>query len=667
MNKDSARKKIESLRHEINKHNVAYYVLDNPEISDAQYDKLIRNLEGLEKEFPDLITPDSPTQRVGAPPLDVFEKATHTEPLLSLSNAFSEQEFLDFDQRVKNFLKTTSSMEYVVEPKYDGSAVELIYEKGLFTKGSTRGDGVTGEDITQNLKTIRSIPLRLLSKSKIPKHLSVRGEVLIGLDDFKKLNIAQEKEGKPLFANPRNAAAGSLRQLDSQITAKRPLSLYCYSLAKAEPLGFSSQDEILKALGNWGFRVTPQSKVCRSTKEVLAFYEKMKGEREKLPYEIDGVVVKVNSIKWQTRLGAISKSPRWAVAFKLPAQQETTVIEEIVVQVGRTGALTPVAHLKPVKVGGVEVRRATLHNQDEIDRKDIRIGDHVVVQRAGDVIPEVVKVMESKRKGKEKKFKMPLKCPICSAEVERPEDEAVHRCTSFSCPAQLKNRISHFASKGALDIDGLGTKLVYQLVDRGLVNEPADLYKLDLKTLADLERMAEKSGKNILEALNKSKETTLDRFLFGLGIRHVGSHASKLLAREFPQIESLYHVQEEDLISIHEIGPEMAKSIVRFFHEKQNREQIKKLIQYGVQLHVPKKGKSKKLEGKTFVFTGSLTKFTREEAQRQVEDFGGRASSSVSRSTDFVVAGVSVGSKLEKAKAFGVKILSEDEFLRMVK
>lgn len=669
MSQDSAKKQIESLREELNHHNYRYYVLDDPEISDAQYDKLYHRLVALEKEHSQWVTPDSPTQRIGSAPLTDFNKFTRDEPMLSLSNIFSHEEFLEFDKRVKKFLKIESPIEYVVEPKYDGLAVELIYENGLLTTAATRGDGVIGEEITQNIKTIKSIPLKLMPQKggKFPKKLSVRGEVLIALTDFKKLNQAQEKKGEPLFANPRNAAAGSLRQLDSRITAERPLTMYCYSAAKNHELKYETQYGVLEGLKKWGFRVTPLAHVFSSAQEVLDYYEKIKRERATLPYEIDGVVIKVNSLALQEELGAITKSPRWAVAFKLPAQQETTQIEKILVQVGRTGALTPVAVLKPIRVGGVEVRRATLHNQDEMERKDIRIGDHVVVQRAGDVIPEVVKVIATKRTGKEKKFHMPSHCPVCHASVERIEDESAHRCTNFACPAQLKNRIEYFASKHALNIDGLGTKLIEQLVDKELVKEPSDIYQLDHATLANLERMADKSAQNIIEAIEKSKTTSLDRFLLGLGIRHVGIHAAKLLAKEFKNIEALFDVSSERLMEIHEIGPEMAKSISTFFHENKNQKQIQKLLQLGLKLKQTQQTSSSLFEGKNFVFTGTLMQLTRDKAKQLVEEHGGRSAGSVSRATDYVVSGENAGTKLTQAQELGVKIISEEEFLKLLK
>lgn len=668
MSIDSAKKQIISLREELNHHNYRYYVLDDPEVSDSQYDRLYQELVDLEKKYPELITTDSPTQRVGGTPLDKFNKFTREEPMLSLSNIFSSEEFLDFDKRIKKLLETEDPIEYVVEPKYDGLAVELIYEKGLFTLGATRGDGSIGEEITQNIKTIKSIPLKLQSDSleKIPKNISIRGEVLIGISDFKKLNQTQAEKEEPLFANPRNAAAGSLRQLDSRITAKRPLTMYCYSISKNSDIHFKTQYEVLEGLKQLGFRVTPLAQVFSSTEDVLNYYEKIKNERDALPYEIDGVVIKVNSLALQKTLGSITKSPRWAVAFKLPAQQETTQVEDIFVQVGRTGVLTPVAVLKPVRVSGVEVRRATLHNQDEMDRKDVRIGDTVIVQRAGDVIPEVVKVITSKRTGKEKKFKIPNVCPVCHATVERDPDEAAYRCTNFACTAQLKNRMEHFASKNAMNIDGMGNKLIDQLVEKDHLKQPSDLYQLDLKTLSELERMAEKSAQNTLKAIENSKKTSLERFIFALGIRHVGIHASKLLAKAFPEIQSLFNVTEEQLIELNEIGPEMASSITTFFHEPENQKQIQLLLDLGIVFKKEQRATSSALEGKTLVFTGTLTQITRDQAKQLAEDHGGRAASSVSRSTSYVVAGENAGSKLTKAEDLGVPVITEEEFLKLI-
>ncbi|MGB9629958.1 MAG: NAD-dependent DNA ligase LigA, partial [Thermodesulfobacteriota bacterium] len=513
---EAIKKRVDKLREEIEYHNYRYYILDQPEISDAQYDRLMRELEKLEEQYPELRSPNSPTQRVGAPPLEAFEIVRHTIPMLSLANAFDETEAKDFDKRVKKFLGTLQDIEYVAEPKLDGLAVELVYEKGFFVVGSTRGDGINGENITQNLRTIKTIPLQLIRKEvPVPERLEVRGEVIMQVKKFRELNRKREEMGEPLFANPRNAAAGSVRQLDSKVTASRPLEIYCYGIGEVVGRTFKTHWEILQTLSKWGLRINPHIQKCRNINEVLEYYHEMGEKRESLPYEIDGIVIKVNSLDLQTRLGEIARSPRWALAFKFQPKQETTKILDIIVQVGRTGALTPVAVMEPVKVGGVEVSRATLHNQDEIDKKDVRIGDTVIIQRAGDVIPEVVQVITSKRKGTEKKFRMPSKCPVCGAEVVK--EEAIHRCIGLDCPAQLKGRIKHFASKRAMDIEGLGTKLTDQLVDKGLVKDVADIYYIKKEQLIQLERMADKSAQNIIDAIEKSKTKPLSKFLYALG------------------------------------------------------------------------------------------------------------------------------------------------------
>src|SRR4030043_765162 len=518
---EAIKKRVEKLREEIEYHNHRYYVLDQPEVSDAQYDRMMRELEKLEEEHPELRSPNSPTQRVGAPPLEAFEIVRHTLPMLSLANAFDENEARDFDKRVKKFLGSSEEIIYVAEPKLDGLAVELVYKGGHLMVGSTRGDGVNGENITQNLRTIKTIPVQLLRKEiPAPERLEVRGEVIIQLKKFKELNRKREEMGEPLFANPRNAAAGSVRQLDSKITAERPLEIYCYGIGGVRGRTFKSHWEILQTLSKWGLRINPNLDRCKNIDEVIAYYHNMNEKREKLPYEIDGIVIKVNQLDLQTRLGEISRSPRWALAFKFQPKQETTRILDIIVQVGRTGALTPVAVMEPGRGGGGEGSRATLHNQEEVDRRGVRIGDTVVIQRAGDVIPEVVQVIESKRTGKEKKFRMPSKCPVCGAEVMK--EEAIHRCIGLDCPAQLKGRVNHFASKRAMDIEGLGVKLIDQLVDKGLVKDVADIYYLDKEQLIELERMAEKSVQNIIDAIEASKTKPLSKFLYALGIRHVG-------------------------------------------------------------------------------------------------------------------------------------------------
>ena len=669
MNEQQAKAKIGKLREEINFHNYRYYVLDNPVISDVQYDQLMRELEDLERKFPHLVTPTSPTQRVGAPPLEKFEEVRHTLPMLSLANAFDEEEVKEFDTRVKRFLEIAKDIEYSAELKVDGVAVELSFQDGRFIAGSTRGDGFVGENVTQNLRTVKTIPLTLIrgKESPLPSRLEVRGEVYLPIKAFQALNIKRERSAEPPFANPRNAAAGSLRQLDSSITAQRPLDIFCYGVGQLSGRSFETHWETLEALGHWGFKVNPHRKRCRRIEEALEYYREMDELREKLPYEIDGVVIKVNSLRLQETLGTIARSPRWALAFKFKPKQVTTKIRDIVVQVGRTGALTPTAVMDPVRVGGVEISRATLHNQDEIDKKDVRIGDTVVVQRAGDVIPEVVRVIPEKRTGKEKKFRLPAKCPVCASEVFKPEGEAVARCTGIACPAQLKESLIHFSSRGAMNIDGLGEKIIDQLVDRGLAKDYADLYALTLEDLLTLERMGEKLGGNILTSIENSKKTSLDRLVYALGIRHVGEHIAKLLAREFPNLEELSKASEEKLMSIREVGPQVAKSIAKFFQQKNNLRVIQKLKELGVEHPPPNQRLSKKFEGQTFVFTGALKTMSRDEAESRVESLGGRASPSVSKKTDFVVVGDEPGSKYEKARALGVKILPEEEFLKILK
>jgi DNA ligase (NAD+) len=665
MASEAIKKRVEKLREEIEYHNYRYYILDQPEISDAQYDRLMRELEKLEEEHPELRSPNSPTQRVGAPPLEAFEIVRHTFPMLSLANAFDESEAKDFDKRVKKFLGYSAEITYVAEPKLDGLAVELVYERGQFVVGSTRGDGVNGENITQNLRTIKTIPLQLIRREvPVPGRLEVRGEVIIQLKKFKELNRKREEMGEPLFANPRNAAAGSVRQLDSKITAERPLEIYCYGLGEVTGRTFKTHSEILQIFPKWGLRTNPYIQRCKNIDEVLEYYHKMNEKRESLPYEIDGIVIKVDRLDLQTRLGEIARSPRWALAFKFQPKQETTRILDIIVQVGRTGAITPVAVMEPVKVGGVEVSRATLHNQDEIDKKDVRVGDTVVIQRAGDVIPEVVQVITSKRKGTEKKFRMPSKCPVCEAEVIK--EEAIHRCIGLDCPAQLKGRIKHFASKRAMDIDGLGVKLIDQLVDKGLVKDVADIYYINKEELIELERMADKSAQNIIDAIEKSKTKPLSKFLYALGIRHVGETTAEDLACHFPRLDDFFRLSEEDLMEVEGIGPEVAASVHQFFRDKKNRESIELLKKAGVKVIEPKVKEKGKLIGKTFLFTGALKTFGRDEARNLVESSGGMTTSSISKKVDYVVFGEDPGSKFDKAKELGIKTLTEEEFKKMI-
>ncbi|MDZ7331070.1 MAG: NAD-dependent DNA ligase LigA [candidate division KSB1 bacterium] len=661
-------KRIKELRDQINYHNYRYYVLDEPEISDAEYDRLMRELQQLEQQYPELITPDSPTQRVGAAPLEAFETVAHTIPMLSLDNGFDEADIREFDNRLRKLLPAGEKIEYVAECKLDGLAVELIYERGSFTVGSTRGDGMVGENVTQNLKTIRTVPLRLIDrKLPIPERIEVRGEVVFPVRAFEALNRQREQAGEPLFANPRNAAAGSLRQLDPKITASRPLEIFFHSLGQVIGYEFETHWQFLDALQAWGLRVTPQRRLCQSLDEVFQFYRELEQQREQMAYEIDGVVIKLNSLAQRELVGIKSRSPRWAIAYKFPARQEITQILDIKAQVGRTGTLTPVAIMRPVQIGGVEVSRATLHNQDEIDSKDIRIGDWVVVQRAGDVIPEVVKVVESRRTGAERKYQIPDTCPVCGGHVVRLPGEAAHRCQNLSCPAQLKQQIRHFASRDAMDIEGLGDKLIDQLVDKGLVKDTADLYFLTKSQWANLERMANKSAQNILDALERSKNIPLDRFIYSLGIRYVGEHTASLLADHFKTLDNLKNASYEELLGVYEIGTQTAQSIVQFFSEPKNLNTIDRLLQAGIKIQSPVAAKGDLLAGKTFVFTGTLQSMTRDEAERLVESLGGHAASSVSKKTDYVVVGTDPGSKATKARELGVKILNEQEFKEMVR
>lgn len=666
MEQEKIKQRIEKLRQELDYHNYRYYVLDDPVVSDAEYDRLMAELIELEKKHPEFLSLNSPTQRVGAKPLEEFETITHTVPMLSLQNAMEPDEVVEFDKRVKKLLGL-ADVDYVMEVKIDGLAVELVYLNGEFSVGSTRGDGFTGEDITQNLRTIKSIPMRLLHDHDIPvpDRLEVRGEVYMGKNEFKELNKKREREGESLFANPRNAAAGSVRQLDPRITATRKLNIFCYAPGEILGVPLKTHYHFLDYLKKWGFRVNPLTKLCRNIDEAISHYKYIHDMRDTIPYEIDGTVIKVNRFDYQALLGNVSRSPRWAIAFKFKAHEETTVIEDIIVGVGRTGALTPVAVLKPVMISGVEVKRATLHNEDEIKRKDIMIGDVVIVSRAGDVIPEVVKVIKEKRTGNERPFTMPEKCPICGEAVTRPPGEAIRRCVNINCPAQIKGSIEHFASKRAMDIDGLGEKLIDQLVDKKVICDVSDLYYLTKDDLLKLERMADKSATNILDAINSSKNPSFQRFIYALGIRNVGEHIAGLLAERFRFIEDLYSVDEETLITIPEIGPEVANSIVTFFRDEKNKKTIERIIDGGVTIEYKKEGQ-KQLSGKTFVFTGTLSQMNREDARRRVEALGGKTASSISKKIDFVVLGDDAGSKADKARALGLKIISEDEFLALV-
>ena len=669
MNLIAIQKQINYLRMQLNDHNYRYYVLYDPLISDSEYDQLFRKLQKLETDNPNLITEDSPTRRVGAEPLSSFGSWTHRMPMLSLANAMNEDELAAFDTRVKKGLDTEKDLEYMAEPKLDGLAVELVYENGFFVNGSTRGDGITGEDITQNLKTIMAIPLSLRKNGGgNPPLLEVRGEVFITKDGFKKLNRNQEKEELSLFANPRNAAAGSLRQLDSKITATRPLSIYCYEAGRIDGISFDTHEDFLSTLKEWGFPVNPEIQKANNAETMVAFHRNLEAKRDSLPYEIDGTVFKVNAINQRNALGIRSRSPRWAIAGKFKAQQATTLVQNIIPSVGRTGAVTPVARLVPVNVGGVVVTNATLHNQDEIDRKDVRVGDTVLIQRAGDVIPEVVKVILAKRPSETKTYQLPTACPSCGQEVFRTEGEVVARCQNLSCPAQVKGRIEHFVSKGALDIDGFGEKLVDQLVDKKLILTVDDIFKLNFDDLVNLDRMAEKSALNILTAIQDSKQTTFARFVYALGIRNVGAHLSKVLEKAFVgDIEKFMNAEEEELEAIDEVGPIVAETITTFLSNCTNTDVIESCLSLGIRLKKVEEPKSLLLQGKTFVFTGALTQFSRNEAKEMTEAHGGKVSGSVSKNTDFVVAGPGAGSKLKKATELDIPVLSESEFLDMLK
>jgi DNA ligase (NAD+) len=659
------RKEIARLRDEIARHNYRYYVLDDPLVSDAEYDAMFRRLQQLEDEHPGLRTPDSPTQRVGAAPLEHFGTVRRRHPMLSLQNVTTREEMAGFDERVRRFLGR-ERIEYVGEPKIDGVAVELVYEEGALATGSTRGDGVVGEDITANVRTIRNVPLRLRAGDRgVPARLEARGEVFLTVDAFRKLNREREEAGLPAFANPRNAAAGSLKQLDPRITAARPLTFVCHGTGEAPGLGTRTHWDTLQTLAATGLRPVPMSRVLTTLDDVFAFFDELEAARDGLGYEIDGLVVKVNDLELQRRLGEISRSPRWAVAFKFKARQATTRVVNIVPSVGRTGVLTPVAELEPVQVGGVTVRNASLHNMDEIERKDVRIGDTILVERAGDVIPYVVKVVTEGRTGDERRFRMPSACPVCGAQVVRPEGEVAYRCIGLSCPAQLRQAIRFFGARGAMDVEGLGEKLVEQLVETGLVRDLADLYHLKEADLVALERMGKKSAQNLLSQLERSKQATLPQVLVALGIRQVGEATARALAEHFGSLDRVMDASEEELQEVRDIGPEVARSIRHFFAEKQNRRVIAQLREAGVR-PAPVTRAQGPLEGKRIVLTGALASMTRPEAQRRIEALGGRVVASVGKETDWVVVGADPGSKLARAKKLGVPTLGEDEFLRLV-
>lgn len=666
------KQRAQELTEQLNQHNYNYYVLDNPTVPDAEYDRLFRELSEIEQQHPELLSESSPTQRVGGQPLESFSQIKHQVPMLSLGNAFSLEDLIAFNKRIIDKLpgETLSEIKYVCEPKLDGLAVSLRYEKGKLVHAATRGDGYTGENITENCKTIKSIPLELNKNQDYPDILEVRGEVFMPIKGFEKLNIQQKNLDEKTFANPRNAAAGSLRQLDSRITAKRPLDIFCYALGEVSAPIADNHFEMIATLKSFGFKTSPETKLVNSIEACQAYYDAILAKRDQLAYEIDGVVIKTNLFKFQQELGFVARAPRWAVAYKFPAAEELTVLESVEFQVGRTGALTPVARLKPVFVGGVTVSNATLHNMDEIERKDVRVGDTVIIRRAGDVIPEVVKSVLEKRPDNTQKITEPEHCPVCQSDVERTEGEAVLRCSGgLYCPAQRKQAIKHFASRKAMDIDGLGDKLVEQLVDENLISSAADLFQLSANQLILLERMAQKSADNLIEAIDKAKQTSLNKFIYSLGIREVGEATAMNLAQHFCRLENIMSASEEQLLEVDDIGPIVAKHLVYFFAQEHNREIIDRLIASGI--HWPEITPQEKnldhiFSGKTVVLTGSLTTMTRDQAKQKLQLLGAKVSGSVSKKTDYVIAGEAAGSKLEKANKLEIPVLSEEEFQALV-
>jgi len=675
--------RAEELRAALNYHNYRYHVLDSPEISDAEYDKLFRELKNIEEVHPSLVSPDSPTQRVGADVVTTFEPAPHRVPMLSLDNAFGEEELRDWDEKIKRFLHVAadSNIEYVAELKIDGLSMNITFERGEFIRAATRGNGTLGEDVTANIRSVRALPIRLEKRElgdsakanhadaapPIPDLIEVRGEVFLTHEEFRRINETNELAGLPTFANPRNAAAGSVRQKDPKITASRRLNVFLYAVGACEGHSFESQIDLLNTYRSWGLRTNPNVRVCSNIAEVLEFTEEWATKKETLNYDIDGVVVKVNSFELQAELGFVSRSPRWAIAFKYPALQVQTKVEDILVQVGMTGAITPVAVLKPVAVAGVIVARATLHNEDEIARKDVRIGDTVVIQRAGEVIPEVVEVVISARTGGEQPFQMPTECPSCGTALVKPEGEAVTRCPNRQCPEKVRQRIQHFVSRNAMDIESLGGKRIDQLMDAKLVKDPSDLYTLTMEQLLPLERMGEKLATNILASIEKSRKSSLNRLLYALAIRHVGEHTAEVLADHFGTLPRVMAATVEELNAVYEVGLATAESVGEFFADEENRGMIERLLAAGVEpVGSESAPRSDRFAGKTFVFTGALTLFTREDAELKVKQGGGRASGSVSKNTSYVVAGEKAGSKLAKAQELGVPVLTEQQFAEML-
>ncbi len=664
MDKQQAEKRAAELREQINYHNYRYYVLDDPVISDAEYDRMLAELQEIESAYPELLTPDSPTQRIGAPPKDELGTVTRRLPMMSLQSAFDEEAVRNF---VENCIEGAGEeIEFVAEPKLDGLAVELVYANGVLTIASTRGDGINGEDVTENVRTINSVPLRLLDNEiDIPPLVEVRGEVYMRLSEFDKLNQRRRGEEEPAFANPRNAAAGSLRQLDSKITAQRPLAFFAYDTGTVAGREFATHWELLQTLPEWGFVVNEHIRLCEDVGDILEYHAEMEEKREGLDYEIDGIVLKVNQLPAREMLGVRSRNPRWALAYKFPPRQETTRVVDIEASVGRLGAVTPIAIVEPTQIGGVTVRNLSLHNQDEVDRHDVRIGDTVIIERAGDVIPHLVKVIEEKRPPGSRAYKLPKNCPVCGSETVRPEGDVVVRCPNFNCPAQIEGRLEHFAARGAMDIEGMGEKLARQFVREGLVKRLPELYQLTKEQLLQLEGFADISAENLLAAIGGSRQTTLARLLYGLSIPHVGEHVADVLASAFGTIEAVRGASAEVLEEVNEIGPEIAQSVVGFFANEENARTVDELLEAGVTIAVPEK-KGDTLAGLTFVFTGTLENYTREGAQHAVEELGARAASSVTNKTDYVVAGEATGSKYVKARDLGITILTEKQFTELL-
>ncbi|MGB7292742.1 MAG: NAD-dependent DNA ligase LigA [Thermodesulfobacteriota bacterium] len=665
ISKEQAAKTINKLRPEIDRHNYLYYVENNPEISDAEFDMLMEELKSLESLYPELITPDSPTHHIGGYVAADFKSVEHIIPMMSIDNITDDKGAYEFNKRVKKILEISYDIEYVVEPKFDGVSVSLKYENGILVQAATRGDGKIGEEVTVNIKTIKSIPLRLKSHNGIPESLEVRGEVIINKESFKKLNKELEEEGEPVFANPRNAASGSLRQLDSSITASRPLDFHPWGIGQVVGYDFKTEWGIINKIHDWGFRSEKRFKLCKDIDEAISYRHEMEQIRNELPYEADGIVIKVNDRRFQRELGTTAKFPRWSIAYKFKPRQATTRVHDIIVQVGRMGLITPLAKVEPVKIGGVTIRNASLHTEDVLRQKDIRIGDTVLIERAGDVIPQIVKAIPEKRTGEERIFNMPRVCPSCGTGLER--DGAYYYCPSLSCPAQTKGRVEHLASRRAFDIRGLGEKIVIQLMQEGLIKDPADVFYLKKEDLVGLERFAEKSASNLVEEIEKNKNITFGRFVVALSIRHVGERMAEILAENLNSLDDLLGSTEERLMEIPSVGPEVARSIVNFFREPKNRKTLNKILASGVNIeYTPPIKKGDRLAGLTFVLTGALENFTRDEAKKLIEQQGGSVTSSVSKKTSYVIVGKDPGSKLESAKSFGIRTIDEEEFKKMI-